>query len=1159
MPISKLRGACVLTLLVAGATPLHAQAPPDRPLLRMQFLEQQRAYPFQEVPAGALQVARHQAELRWPIAFQANRPVPLAAAETGWRGLGPAPIADRDAGRLSTIAIDPRDPDVIYIGAAQGGVWKTVDGGQSWQPLTDDQCSLAMGSLLLDPVNPDIVYAGTGELHFSGDSYYGCGILRSTDGGQTWERLGASVFDTNTGGARISKILLDPGTAGSTTTVRLFAATSFGFFRSVDGGTTWTATLQGAVTDLIMDPGNANLLYAAVGFPQTQVENGIYRSTDGGVTWTRLGGGLPTQDVGRIALALAPSNPQILFAAVQDGFNNGGSDGQLLGIWKSTNGGTAWTKLAATNASCGFQCWYDLVIAVHPTNPDLVYFGGVDFYRSFDGGQTFANIRSGMHVDQHAIAFHPTNPDILFVGNDGGIFRSNSGGIGWTTLNTNLAITQFYAGVSLHPTNPDVIMGGTQDNGTLEYTGIPNWLQVLGGDGGFTAIDPLAPGTVYAEFQWQSGSSFSGPRRRTQGQGFFQLKTVGIDVNDRALFIPPLVMDPADPNVLYFGTYRLYRTANRADQWSAISPDLTNGGAISAIAPAPSSPQTVYVGTSDGRLQVTTNGGGNWALRNSGLPDRYVTDIAVDAFDAQRAIATVSGFGSGHVFRTTNGGAQWTDISANLPDVPVNAVFAHPSFAGDIYVGTDLGVFRSRDDGASWQPFNDGFPNVAVFDLAYNDGTGQLIAATHGRGIFAIQPSSISSVAVSPDALTFNAVGDTSRVTAVALDGSGAPLPDANFSWASLNADVATVDATGLVTARGNGATMIVAALGGQADSVRVTVTQTIVSLGGLADTTTLVRGERRNLTAHAQDPNGAPVPNAPISWVSRQPNVASVDAVGHVTALAVGETVIVAALGSLADSTRLRVVAPATVIVEPASPVAASASARKGTRIGLLRVGVHTDGPEGARVTRIGVDITGDDPLARVMMVHDVNGDGLPGADEPRLTQIVRGLDPDVPERISLLFDFAVQTGASATLIVAAEMSGAAPHGAQFRATFIPSETRTVGLLSGAQDNVDQPAQPFVAAPVATTTLDADQVVAISENPVRDGGVTFTLSATPTVAGVYTVTGRRVADLTRRVTGSLIEWDLTNDQGEPIGPGVYLVVFEVEGRVIRERLMVLR
>jgi len=529
----------------------------------------------------------------------------------------------------------------------------------------------------------------------------------------------------------MSKIVIDPATAGSPTSSTVFAATSVGLYKSTTSGTTWTLLLAGGFTDVVADPANRSTLYAA-GSPANDGVYEVEKSTDGGASWIALSGGFPPvsppSSFGRIQIAISASSPATLYAAVtKDG------TGSLLGLFKSENAGATWIDVDAAGFDCG-QCSYDLVVAVDPSDPHIVYLGGVRLYLSTDGGASFTNIGDVIHGDQHAFAFDPANPLTIFAGNDGGIFRSSDRGQSWVSLNTNLAITQFYPGISVSPNTAPDILGGTQDNGTVEYTGDPVWSRVLFSDGGFTAINSQTPTTAWAETYWQIRTGFSGPRRRDAG-GDFALKVTGINLGDPALFIPPLVMDPVNSQVLYFGTSRLYRTADNGESWGQIGLDLSQ---ISAIAVAPSDPQTIYVGNELGTVAITADGGASWTTQNLGR-GYFLTDIAVDATDPQRAYVTFSGFTfdqGRHVFRTVDRGVSWQDISSTLVDIPVNAILRLPG-SGELYIGTDLGVFNSTDDGATWAPSTTGLPNVAVLDLVFQSATQTIVAATHGRGMFA--------------------------------------------------------------------------------------------------------------------------------------------------------------------------------------------------------------------------------------------------------------------------------------------------------------------------------------------------------------------------------------------------------------------------------------
>ena len=753
------RCLAALIPLVAALLPavVFGQNPPargDDPGGAYRYFYELRAFPYGRIPPRARQAALSQMRARWPRAF-AQRDALMTtvpnALSTTWVPLGPKPIvfvgASDNSGRLNTIAVHPTDPNTIYVGGAQGGVWKTVNGGASWVPLTDSQCSLAMGSVVIDLVNPQIVYAGTGEQNNSADSYYGCGLLRSINGGQTWTELGKAEFDLAIGGRTISRVVVDQATAGSASTTVVLVAASNGMFRSANSGLTWTpaADLVGRISDLVADPVNAGVYYAATGVAGAangaNTTNAVYKSTDAGLTWIKVSAApFPTANVGRINLAISTAAPQTIYAAIQDLNNGGTNDGTLLGIYASTDGGVTWSSrfTPGTSSLCSTQCWYNMVIAVDPTASSTVYFGGLSLHKSTDGAVSFVNVGGSIHVDHHAFAFEPGSAATIYSGNDGGIFKSVNGGTSWASLNTNLELTQFYAGVSTSPTTATTILGGTQDNGTLQWNGSAAWPQVLGADGGFTAIDQLTGNPVFGETQWTTNSPFSGPRRRDTPTSGFNLKRNGIDPADRAQFIPPLVMDPVRPRILFFGTFNLYRTDNSGDGWTNIGASLVAAtGNINAIGVAASDSMTVYTGSTDGRVSYTHDLGTTW-IAASGPGGAAITDLAVDPRDARVAIVAQGGFSPNNkIWRTIDGGVTWANLSLDLPNIPVLAVVLEPG-SRDITIGTDLGVFTLRNGTSSWSPVVNGLPNVAVFDLVFDAPRSRLIAATHGRGMFSL-------------------------------------------------------------------------------------------------------------------------------------------------------------------------------------------------------------------------------------------------------------------------------------------------------------------------------------------------------------------------------------------------------------------------------------
>jgi uncharacterized protein (TIGR03437 family) len=757
---------CIFAItLTAFCIPSFAQELDDHQKERDEWFYSQRSFPRAEIPTGARLNAI--AEIRRiDRAVRAGHQQTRAAAAAGgslaatldaatWTSIGPRPTDLNStyvtAGRVNAIAVDPRDNNVVYMGAAEGGVWKTTDGGINWKPITDDQASLANGAIAIDPTNPDTVYVGTGEENFAIDSYYGAGILKSTDGGASWTNIVGPFARTTIGALAISP----------SNNQILLASSRIGIYRSTDGAATWTqvlpATGAGIGTSVLFHPTDGNIAYAALGNVNGSASNGVFRSTDGGQTWHQLTGSgssaLPTSNVGRIEIAIAPSTPTTLYVGIQKAPAN--TDGSLLGIYKTTDSGNTWNNVNAPNicATVG-QCWYDMTIRVHPKNPDIVFaFGSLTLARTLNGGSTWESLshtgpnRVQIHVDEHYLAF--TNDGTkLYIANDGGMYSTTNitdASVNWTELNDTLSITQFYPGLSIHPSNPNISMGGAQDNGTQRYGGSFSWNNVTGGDGGFTAIDAAIPSIAYAEY---TGVSI---QKTTNGFNSFVQSIYGISRNDSTQFISPFVIDPSNPQVLYFGTYRVWQTVDGTGKWSAISPDLSASSAgrstIKSVVPAPGDPNTVYTGFANGRVFMTANAmagpNASWTDRSSGLPTRSVTQITVDPIDPATAYVTFSGFASGtsptgHVFKTANGGQSWNDISVSLADIPVNALQVDPDIPDTLYIGTDAGVMVSTNGGAIWSTLGNGLPRVVVMDLVLHRKTRTLRAATHGRSMWDI-------------------------------------------------------------------------------------------------------------------------------------------------------------------------------------------------------------------------------------------------------------------------------------------------------------------------------------------------------------------------------------------------------------------------------------
>jgi len=742
--------------MLAGASRLAAQEVEREDVEgRQAWFWGQRMYPFGELPYAAL-ARMHDVRAQASRSFASTLgAAPLAGS---WRSIGPNGLWDAaggffgtfgglDIGRIAAIAPSMTQGGPMYIATATGGVWRSTNNGLSWAPLTDNECELATGAVAVDPVNPSLVYAGTGEAN--GGSL-GCGVLRSTNGGGSWSTSSTNGLLVSGGGVvGFYTIVVDPSTAGSATSTVLLGGTSFntpgGIARSTNSGATWslvTSAQVGGVSSIVAHPTRAGVFYAGARLAPAAAGRGVYRSTDIGATWSQLPP-LPVQDpttIGRVEVAVSKAQPNSVWALVGNRTNS-----RLIGLFRWDEGTNQWTQLAAagvvsgvtSRGDFGSQSTYDLALAIDPRDPQKIFLAGVRAYRSSDGGATFQPMGMEIHCDWHVIVFDRFNPDIMWAGTDGGVFLSTDAGASWVSRNAGLAITQFYPGIAINPVTGRII-GGAQDNGTNFYSGSVFWDGFAAtGDGGYNAINYRNPSIQYYESYWNCQGAGTGACVSRRTPAGTTSRSAGITAGDRAQFIPPLILDPITPTKLYFGTHRLYRTDNEGVLWTAVSGDLTGGsGTITTIAVSPADSNTIYVGTSDGRVSVTRDYGVTFA-QATGLPNRFVTRVAAHPTDPARAVITVSGFGTPHVFETTDAFASpVASIAGNLADAPAN-VATYIADQNVILVGTDVGVFQTSNGGTSWSPGPVGLPNVIVQDLVYQGGSNLLVAATYGRGMFA--------------------------------------------------------------------------------------------------------------------------------------------------------------------------------------------------------------------------------------------------------------------------------------------------------------------------------------------------------------------------------------------------------------------------------------
>jgi photosystem II stability/assembly factor-like uncharacterized protein len=704
---------------------------------------------------------------------------PVARAVSGMvlRSIGPAVMG----GRIADITVDPTQPSTWYVAAASGGVWKTTNAGVTWTPLFDGQPSYSLGVVALDPGNPAVVWVGTGENVSGRHVGWGDGVYRSRDGGRTWQQMGLSASQ------HIGKILVDPRD-GNTVFVAAegplwSSGGERGLYRTTDGGTTWTQVLaideNTGVTDVEFDPANADVLYAAAYQRRRHVwsflgggpKSGIYKSTDGGDTWRRIDVGLPKGDMGKIGLAVTPADPRVVYATIE-------ANDEERGFYRSRDGGESWERRNGY-ISGGTGPHYYQEIEASPHDPDVVYQMDVFIQVTRDGGATFEMLETGRdkHSDNHALWIDPEDGHHLLVGTDAGVYESFDDGTTWRQF-PNLPVSQFYK-VALDNAEPFFnVLGGAQDLGTLHgpsrttnLEGVRNedWYVPMGADGYGVAIDPEDPATLYLETQ--VGNLYRYDRRSEEALAIQPQPAPG-DPPERWNWDSPILISPHAPHRLYFGSQRVWRSDDRGDSWTPISGDLTTNrnryelemmgrvwsvdalydhGAMSqyatttAITESPVVEGLLYVGTDDGRIQVTEDSGEHWRVAGGlpGVPElSFINDLEASQHDGNTVFAVADAHKTGdfraYVFRSTDRGRSWRSIAGDLPaGTIVWSVQQDHEIPDLLFLGTEFGIYASLNGGANWLKLA-GAPTIAFRDLKIHRRDGDLVGASFGRGFYVL-------------------------------------------------------------------------------------------------------------------------------------------------------------------------------------------------------------------------------------------------------------------------------------------------------------------------------------------------------------------------------------------------------------------------------------
>ena len=735
-------------LLRPTATPAHQKV--SGALQGLEHWGESRIYPAAQLPKeahfSAYDISRHH------FKTDAGNSQKLAS----WEAIGPHNIG----GRTLAIALNPQNPNTIYAGSASGGLWRSYTAGKgaaAWERVATGFPVLGVSSITFAPDDSNTIYIGTGEVYNyqtagTGAAYrstrgsYGIGILKSTDGGETWQKSLDWTYNQQHG---VWAIKINPLNINS-----IWAATTEGVYHSSDAGENWNRKHDVIMAnDLVIHPADTNIVVVSCG-NFASVGHGIYRSTDAGDSWNKISGGVPATFRGKAMLSMSVSNPDIIYASFGSGFLvNGPNNASWL--CRSDDAGATWAIQSTTDYS-RWQGWFAHDCAVNPINPDEIMAIGIRIWKSIDGGITLTEQSSSggfrgaippgdpegpasyTHADHHDVVYHPTRPSTIYFANDGGIFCSEDGGETFQGRNGGYQTAQFYSGFTISQQDSNFAMGGLQDNNSTIYRGTTTWEKfVIGGDGGWAVINPADDNRVYGS--WQSLNM-----RRSNDRGIqFTANVTPPTTGGPTSFIAPFVVFDVKQEILYAGRDKVYKSTDSGTNWTAMNSGLAlDGNPILTMVVSPNNFNIVYAATAplNGRrsgIFRTLDAGDTWTNVTGILPDRYPGDLAVDPIDGKTVYITFNGFGSSHIYRSEDAGDSWVDIDNGLPDVPSLAIVVDPKFRDHLYIGNDLGVYASTDRGLSWNTYSEGLPEaVLVYDLTISSSNRKLMMATHGNGVY---------------------------------------------------------------------------------------------------------------------------------------------------------------------------------------------------------------------------------------------------------------------------------------------------------------------------------------------------------------------------------------------------------------------------------------